>query len=59
VDHTFATELDRIPAEERAVVLDALQGALAWGHWNDLRTYGLSMDEATGTLRVTIRALLR
>jgi len=57
VDVVFAAELDRLDATQRAVVASALNGTLFWGHWDDLRTSGRSIDEAREAVLLTVRAI--
>lgn len=57
VDVVFARELDPLDAGERAVVVSALNGCLFWGHWDDLRTSGRSIDEAREAVLLTVRAI--
>ena len=56
--HTFAAELDRLPADQRALVANAAEGALAWGFWNDLGVAELAPADARATVRCVLVALL-
>jgi AcrR family transcriptional regulator len=58
VELVFRPELEALPAGPRATLLAALNGALFWGHWDDLRKSGRSVDEARASVLLTIRALL-
>ena len=57
VDVVFAPELDPLDAQLRATVGSALNGALFWGHWDDLRMSGRSIDEARDSVLLTVRAI--
>jgi TetR/AcrR family transcriptional regulator, regulator of autoinduction and epiphytic fitness len=57
VDVVFAAELDPLEAARRTVVGSALNGTLFWGHWDDLRTSGRSIDEAREAVLLTVRAI--
>lgn len=57
VDLVFAHELDALDDDERSVVRSALNGTLFWGHWDELRRTGRTVDEATVALAFTIRAI--
>lgn len=57
VQRVFARELDPLPADERSVLLSALNGTLFWGHWDDLRKSGRSIEEARAAVLLTVRAL--
>ncbi|MEZ5136845.1 MAG: hypothetical protein R2699_17820 [Acidimicrobiales bacterium] len=50
-------ELDRLASADVAAVRHAL-GALGWGAWNDLREAGVSVDDATAAVRLTVQRLL-
>ena len=54
----FAPELDRLAPADVATVRHALEAALGWGAWNDLREAGVSVDDATAAVRVTVQRLL-
>lgn len=54
----FAPELARHSATDAAAVRHALEAALGWGAWNDLRDAGVSVDDATAAVRLTVRRLL-
>ncbi len=58
VQQLFAAELAARPAPDRDAVLHALAVPLLWGTWNDLRTTGCSVEQATAALRALVRALL-
>jgi TetR/AcrR family transcriptional regulator of autoinduction and epiphytic fitness len=57
VDVVFAHELDPLDAQRRATVASALNGALFWGHWDDLRTSGRSIEDARAAVLLTVRAI--
>lgn len=57
VDVVFGRELDALPRDERVLVASALNGALFWGHWDDLRRSGRSPDEARASMVLTVRAI--
>jgi TetR/AcrR family transcriptional regulator, regulator of autoinduction and epiphytic fitness len=59
VTQAFAAELRALPAPQRAVITNAVEGVLAWGFWNDLRVGELPPAEARATLRAVLDALLR
>lgn len=55
----FAEELRALPAAERRTTLDALDVALSWPSWHQLRTdQGLSVARASAALRRTLVRLL-
>jgi AcrR family transcriptional regulator len=56
--HTFGAELDRVPIDQRALLANAAEGALAWGFWNDLGVADLPPAEARATVRCVLVALL-
>ena len=59
-ERVFAPELDARPAAEREEVVRALGAATDWNTWEALRAHqGLSVADAGGVMRRTIRALLR
>ncbi|MEZ5207076.1 MAG: hypothetical protein R2690_08885 [Acidimicrobiales bacterium] len=51
-------ELDRLASADVAAVRHALEAALGWGAWNDLREAGVSVDDATAAVRLTVQRLL-
>jgi AcrR family transcriptional regulator len=57
VDVVFAAELDPLDGHRRATIASALNGTLFWGHWDDLRTSGRSIDEAHEAVLLTVRAI--
>lgn len=57
VEVVFARELDPLEGERRTTVTSALNGVLFWGHWDDLRTSGRSIDEARDSVLLTVRAI--
>ena len=59
VERTFATELDALLPPARVVLANALEGALAWGFWNDLGAADIDPAEARATVRCVLVALLR
>ncbi|GAA1365958.1 TetR/AcrR family transcriptional regulator [Streptomyces beijiangensis] len=59
VESVFDTELARLPAPAREVLLDALLATSVWPYWETLRTdLHLSEEQARTTLDLTIRGLL-
>lgn len=58
IERVFATELDRIPREKRAAVLDALHLVAIEESWAQLRgPHGLDVDRARAAVETGIRAL--
>lgn len=58
IARVFATELDRLPAEDRREVHAALEAASGWSAFEHLRTSGLSADEVERVMHRTMCALL-
>ncbi len=56
---TFATEIAQIPEDQRAITLDVLSMVAGWAAWDELRTSGRSIDDATAALTHAITVLLR
>jgi AcrR family transcriptional regulator len=59
LQRTFATEITRIPDDERAITLDALAMVTGWPAWDELRTSGRSIEAATAAMSHAITVLLR
>jgi AcrR family transcriptional regulator len=57
IDLVFAHELDPLDQDERERFTSALNGCLFWGHWDDLRKSGRSIEQARASLLFTVRAL--
>ena len=54
----FATEIERLPAERRAPIVDALCMATSWNAWDELRMRGRSETESREAIRTTLLVLL-
>ncbi len=54
----FAPELDRLPPERRADLLNALDGVTTWGAWYHWRSSGLDTATARRAMETTVHALL-
>ncbi|WP_234042539.1 TetR/AcrR family transcriptional regulator [Streptomyces marianii] len=54
----FAEELDRLPGEPRADLLNGLDAVSTWGAWYHWRSSGLDPDAARRTMEATVHALL-
>ncbi|SDN37483.1 TetR/AcrR family transcriptional regulator [Streptomyces wuyuanensis] len=54
----FAEELDRLPGERRADLLNGLDAVTTWGAWYHWRSSGLDQDAARRTMEATVHALL-
>ncbi|MEU0391257.1 TetR/AcrR family transcriptional regulator [Streptomyces sp. NPDC006208] len=54
----FALELDRVPDERRADLLNGLDAATTWGAWYHLRSVGLDTEAARRAMDTTVHALL-
>lgn len=55
----FATELEPLDARERREALASLDATTSWGHWEALRSGGLSKQAAQRCLARTLLAILR
>jgi len=58
-EKTFATEVAEIPDDRRQVTLDTLAMVAGWPAWDELRTSGRTVEEATAALAHGITVLLR
>jgi TetR/AcrR family transcriptional regulator, regulator of autoinduction and epiphytic fitness len=59
VERVFRAELERVPEEERPVVLAAVVSAAAWSAWESYRFHqGLGVARARAAMRATIAALV-
>jgi TetR/AcrR family transcriptional regulator of autoinduction and epiphytic fitness len=58
-EKVFATEIDRIPGDERPVALDALALLAGWPAWDELRTSGRTVEQATAAVAHGVTVLLR
>jgi len=56
---TFATEIDEIPDDQREVTLDALAMVAGWPAWDELRSSGRTIEQATAAMSHAITVLLR
>ncbi|MEJ8638077.1 TetR/AcrR family transcriptional regulator [Streptomyces sp. MS2.AVA.5] len=54
----FAVELDRLPADRRADLLNGLDGVTTWGAWYHWRSSGLDTATARRAMETTVHALL-
>lgn len=54
----FADALDEAPVGERDTLAEAIAAASGWSFWDDLRTRGLSIEEARRTVLLTLTRLL-
>ncbi|MEU6709214.1 TetR/AcrR family transcriptional regulator [Streptomyces wuyuanensis] len=54
----FAEELDRLPGDRRADLLNGLDAVTTWGAWYHWRSSGLDLDAARRTMEATVHALL-
>jgi TetR/AcrR family transcriptional regulator, regulator of autoinduction and epiphytic fitness len=59
VERVFRAELERVPEEERPVVLAGVVSAAAWSAWESYRFHqGLGVARARAAMRATIAALV-
>jgi AcrR family transcriptional regulator len=59
IERVFAPELVALASARRTVVLDALDTALSWASWDNLRSLnGRSQDEARAVLVCTVTAIV-
>lgn len=54
----FAEELDRLPGDRRADLLNGLDAVTTWGAWYHWRSSGLDPAAARRTMETTVHALL-
>lgn len=57
LEQVFGRELDAEP-DRRAVMLDMLDIAASWSSWDELRTLGRSIEEASAVVAAMLRAVL-
>jgi TetR/AcrR family transcriptional regulator of autoinduction and epiphytic fitness len=58
LEAVFATELGRLPAQQRQALADALQGVTIWAFWDSLRSdVGLGPEQARDTVVGIVLAL--
>jgi AcrR family transcriptional regulator len=59
LDKVFAAEIALIPEDQRPVVLDTIAMVTGWPAWDELRTSGRTVEEASAAMAHGITILLR
>ena len=58
-EKAFATEIALIPGDRRQVTLNAIALLAGWPAWDELRTSGRTVEQATAAMAHGITVLLR